>query len=273
MNEILGSFMSNDSRFGRLMTRIGVMIGANLMFVIFSIPMITIGASYTALYHVCLRVQRGDGELNPFKEFWKGFRTNWKQATIVWIGGLLLFAFLYWDYRICLAAGGAIAVLRYPLMALMIALLIVVLYTFPVIAAFEDKLPNQLRNAVFFAVKKIYKVPVILFFNVFPLVLTYTDPQMMPLYGFIWVIFGYSAVVMIGAALLLPEMKPYLPLVDAYGDFILDKEGNRLAADAEEPREDTPESEIVMSSASSEPDPDSHEAQQKILDDMMRMGM
>ena len=45
MRELMSSFLSNDSAFGRLMTRCGVVIGANLMFVLFSLPVITIGAS------------------------------------------------------------------------------------------------------------------------------------------------------------------------------------------------------------------------------------
>ena len=63
MRELMSSFLSNDSAFGRLMTRCGVVIGANLMFVIFSLPVITIGASYAALEYTLFRMERGDG--NP----------------------------------------------------------------------------------------------------------------------------------------------------------------------------------------------------------------
>ena len=79
MGNFISSFMSNESSFGRVMTKIGIIICANLMFVFFSIPVVTIGASLTAMYHVMLKTLRGKGNINPFKQFWIGFKTNFVQ--------------------------------------------------------------------------------------------------------------------------------------------------------------------------------------------------
>ena len=65
MGNFISSFMSNESSFGRVMTKIGIIICANLMFVFFSIPVVTIGASLTAMYHVMLKTLRGKGNINP----------------------------------------------------------------------------------------------------------------------------------------------------------------------------------------------------------------
>ena len=73
MRERIGSFLSNESSFGKFMTKFGIIVCANLMFVLFSLPMVTIGASYVALYHVMLKTLRGDGVLNPFKQLFKVF--------------------------------------------------------------------------------------------------------------------------------------------------------------------------------------------------------
>lgn len=85
MGNFISSFMSNESSFGKVMTKIYIIICANLMFVLFSLPIVTIGASYAALDHVMLKTLRGDGNLSPFKQFWIGFKTNFKQATIAWV--------------------------------------------------------------------------------------------------------------------------------------------------------------------------------------------
>jgi uncharacterized membrane protein YesL len=82
MSQFLSGFLDNDSRFGRLMTRCGIVIGANLMFFFFSLPVVTAGASFVALYHVMFKVLRGDGVVNPFKQLWIGFKNNFKKATI-----------------------------------------------------------------------------------------------------------------------------------------------------------------------------------------------
>jgi uncharacterized membrane protein YesL len=63
----------------------------SILWVIFSIPIFTIGASTTALYytvHKVLRHNRG----YVFSEFWHSFKANFKQATILWIivGGIAL---------------------------------------------------------------------------------------------------------------------------------------------------------------------------------------
>jgi uncharacterized membrane protein YesL len=231
MSELISGFLSNESTFGRIMTRLGIIIAANIMFVIFSFPVVTAGAAYTALYHVMFKTLRGDGVINPFKQYWIGFKTNFKQSTICWIVILALTAFGYMDVRICQQAGGVLTYFSYAIYALGIMLLIVALYLFPTMAAFADTIPHLIRNAVYFALHNIGFMVVIVFFNVFPMVLTYSDLQMLPLYAFIWVTCGFGLVVLLGATLLLREFKPYLPKVDACGDFILDEEDEAMWAD------------------------------------------
>ena len=258
MHELISSFLSNESRFGKIMTRCAIIIAANVLFLLSSLPVVTTGAAYAALYHVMFKTLRGDGVLNPFVQFWTGFRTNFRQASIAWLLALALAVFGYADVRICLRAGGWLSSFRYAVYALGLPLLVVLLYLFPTMAAFEDTLPNLARNSLYFALRKPLKLAVILFFHVFPLLLTYTDAQMLPLYAFLWCTFGFGAIAMLTARLLLPEFQPYLPLVDECGDFILDRDGNRLKPG------DAPEDA-----------PKSHreKTEKEILEEMRRLGM
>lgn len=233
MNGVISGIFSNESRFGRAMTRAGIIIAANLMFVLFSLPLVTTGAALAALYHVMLKTLRGNGVLNPFRAFWIGFRTNFKPATLVWLAALAFAALVWADLRITAAAGGAVSALRYPIYALCIVLAVLLAYFFPTLSAFDAPITGLLRNSFFFAVKKPWKALIIIFFDIFPLYLTYSDPQLAPLYAFLWFFFGFGGVAMIGAALLLPEFRPYLDPVDAEGDFLYDEEGNRIRAAVE----------------------------------------
>ena len=90
MNQMVQGFLDNDSFFGRFMTKLGIIIAANIMFMLLSIPFFTIGAGLSALYYVMFRTLRSDGGVNPFKEFWAGLKMNFKQATISWILFVLL---------------------------------------------------------------------------------------------------------------------------------------------------------------------------------------
>ena len=228
MRERINAFLANESSFGKLMTKLGIIIGANLMFVLFSLPVLTIGAAWAALEHVMLKTLRGDGVLNPFKQFWIGFRSNFKQATAAWII-VLAVAVLGWiDVRFLLHMGGPMVNFRYAIYAVGVVLLIGVIYLYPTMAAFANKLPVLFRSGYYFALKKPLRLIVLLFFHVFPLLLTYLDAQMMPLYAFLWTFFGFGAIAMLTAKLLLPLFTPLLPLVDEAGDFILDENGNQL---------------------------------------------
>ena len=49
MGKFLGGVFSNDSLFGQLMTRCGILVAANLMFIVCSIPVVTAGPALCAL--------------------------------------------------------------------------------------------------------------------------------------------------------------------------------------------------------------------------------
>ena len=244
MNQMVQGFLDNDSFFGRFMTKLGIIIAANIMFMLLSIPFLTIGAGLSALYYVMFRTLRSDGGVNPFKEFWAGLKMNFKQATISWILFVLLIAFLLVDIRICNAAGGTLGYLKIGAYAIGAVAVILYLYLIPVMAAFQDTLPHLIRNAAYFIGKKPWKALVILFFDIFPFVLTFSDLQMLPLYAFLWVLCGFGLQAMLGAALLLPEFEPY------------------LTAKEEDGTEDLPEESTART-----------QTQEEILEDMQKLGM
>lgn len=234
MHERINAFLGNESTFGKLMTKVGIIICANLLFVLFSMPVITIGASLTAMYHVMLKTLRGDGVINPFKQFWKGFKNNFIQSTIAWVVAIVLGVIGYFNIRICEHAGGWIEYMKYGVYALGVIMVILLIYLFPTMAAFSNTIPKLLRNGMYFALHRPWKLPIILFFNVFPLYLTYTDTSMLPLYAFIWFFFGFGAIAMLTARLLIKEFTPYLPIVDDFGDFILTEDGQPIMPGSEE---------------------------------------
>lgn len=120
-----------------------------------------------------LKTLRGDGALNPFREFWHDFRSNFKQATLYWCVLLVMLVLGYVDVRFCDHMGEILTFFQYGIDALGLAALIITLYLFPVMAAFENTLLNLSKSAVYFAIHHVGKLIVILFFNVFPMVLTY----------------------------------------------------------------------------------------------------
>lgn len=211
MINLQNGFFSNESRFGKLMTRIGITVGANLMFVLFSLPVFTVGAAWTALCYVMLKTLRTDNAVNPFRLFWIGFKMNFRQATLVWIAAIALFALGAVDVQICLKAGGMIGLFRYPIYAMGIILASILLYLFPVMAAFTDTIPHLIRNSIYFLMHRPWKLVLIGFCVLYPLYQAYTDLTLQPMYAFVYAFFGFGAAALLTAWLLLQEFQVYLP--------------------------------------------------------------
>ena len=73
----------------RAMDAFGTMFALNICFVIGCIPIFTIGASFTALYAMCIRLQE-DEEETVVSGFIHEFKRSFKQSTIAFL--LLLVA-------------------------------------------------------------------------------------------------------------------------------------------------------------------------------------
>ena len=88
------NFMNQDNIVVIALNRIGDVIIANLLFLLCSIPLVTIGPSLTALYHCMLRIVKGN-EDKVTKTFFRALRQNFVQSLIAWLAlvivGVILF--------------------------------------------------------------------------------------------------------------------------------------------------------------------------------------
>ena len=65
--------LQKDGKFVKVLNRIADLVGLNLLAILFCIPIITIGASITAVYGCIFRIQeKREGYLT--KDFWKLFK-------------------------------------------------------------------------------------------------------------------------------------------------------------------------------------------------------
>ena len=90
----MGHILDYDGKFINFLNKATDTLIATLLWLVCSIPIITIGASTTAFYSVMLKLVK-DEESYITKSFFKAFKENFKIATIVWlilgvIGAVLL---------------------------------------------------------------------------------------------------------------------------------------------------------------------------------------
>ena len=76
-----------DNKFFVFMGRVADLMILNILCIICCIPIITIGASVTAMYYVTLKMTRNE-ESYIVRSFFKSFKENFKQATVIWLVAL-----------------------------------------------------------------------------------------------------------------------------------------------------------------------------------------
>ena len=191
------------------MTKIAIVVAANLTFLVFSIPVVTIGPALAALYYVMLETLYRDRSLNPFKTFWKGFKMNLKQGIISWLIFLGIGALAYFDIRYTSWAGGIFRIFLVGVYIVLAAAIILYTYLYPVMTSFNGKLKDHYTNAIYFAFKKPLKMILLVGVEIGAGFLTYGFLDMLPMWAFCWFFFGFGAIALLGAKLLLPLFKPF----------------------------------------------------------------
>lgn len=207
-------FFSNDSLFGRIFGTLGDIITVNLLFVLCSLPVVTLGAAWTAASHVLIRKRRmPDSAI--IRPFFHAFRSNWRQSTIAWLGTLLLGFILITDIRIFAADGPWPCLPLYILFLLLTcAWALTTLFLFPVIACFDNTLKQLALQAFFFAAGKPHISLLLALTAALPVGLTLWSAAVFWSVLIVWVFMGFSVIAWLHSLLLARVFAPYLPEIE-----------------------------------------------------------
>ena len=145
-------FFNYDSPFWSFMSRIADLVILNLLWLIFCIPVFTIGASTTAMYRVTLNLVRGEGS-GVIRSFWASFKLNFKQGTALFL--ILLLPTLLVIYELWIYLSGAVEQSLWMGVVFCAPAALVSLigsYVYPLLAQFDNTVKNTLKNACLLAV-------------------------------------------------------------------------------------------------------------------------
>mgnify|MGYP002510226322 FL=1 len=140
-------FFSVDSPLYRFLSKLLDVIRLNFLWILFSIPLVTIGASTVAALSVALKMA-DDEEGYIGRSFLKAFRENWKQGTVLWLITLVAFYAIYLDFQFFEALEGN------PMIFLLVGILSIVvvvsalLYAYPLAARYENTLFRTIQNSI-----------------------------------------------------------------------------------------------------------------------------
>ena len=198
-----------DSKFMRGMSRIGDLLLLNFFFLITSIPIITIGASVTAMYTVCFRFGT-DREVGTTRSYFTAFKDNFKQATLMWLGLLFLLFAIGFSVVMFILMPGWMHFLWIPFAIAFLAAFFMMLLAFPLLSQFDNKIRVTLKNALILSIAYLPRSVLMGAMVVFPLLILYKDIYLFLHCGFIFLTLYFSSITYLSSLLLKKVFKPYM---------------------------------------------------------------
>ena len=151
-------FFSPDNPVMAVITKLSLTVWLNILWIVFSLPLFTIGASTTALFTVTLKMA-GDQEGYVTDQFISAFRKNFRFSTKVWgilAGGIVILAadgYILYHLKYTSVFWTLITAVY---LAALIVFAIVLMYIFPLMAYFENTVSAMLRNSLMVGVRYLF---------------------------------------------------------------------------------------------------------------------
>ena len=134
----------------QLITKIVYAVWLNILWFVCCLPVFTVGVSTTALFYVTLKIAKNE-EGAVTRAFFRSFKENFRQATIVWlillaVGVLLgIDGYIFYHMRfenVLWILGTAV------FMVAVAAYAIVLMYIFPLMARFDNTIWAMFKNSL-----------------------------------------------------------------------------------------------------------------------------
>lgn len=194
----MGKIFDLDSPLIRFLNKMADLMWLNILVMFCSIPIFTGGAALTAAHYVALKMRR-DEEGYITREFFKSFKANFKQSTLIWLLMLLIAAVLGTDFYLMrnnedLNIPQAIQVL---IMAAGILYVFLLVWVFPMQSKFINTIPKTMKNAFALSMIQLPKTILMILAYVLPWVILWFSVRTFP----VVFLFGLSAPIFFSAFL------------------------------------------------------------------------
>lgn len=199
MNHIMGA----EGTVMRFLTNFANLIAVNLLMILFSLPLVTVGASFTAGLRVTRDIMNDEASHIP-ASFWRAFRENFLQATLLWIPNAVVIFGLSYNYYLFQFLLDE-AHYRTALVLLTVLLIIVVgagVYLYMLIETFHNNIPQHLKNALAMCFHYLPLSVMLACLNALPVVLFVLSPYLFLQTFVVWVGFGFALICLLNNLML-----------------------------------------------------------------------
>lgn len=207
-------FFDPNNPFMRSMSKVADVVILNFLFIICSIPIVTIGPALTALHCVTMKLVR-DEEGSVFKEFFQSFRLNFRQAFAIHMLFLAVAAVLFIDIYFVLYSKNDLGAMAYILFGVAAFLGVMgamtLLYVYPVLAKFDNPTRRTLMVAFTLSIRHLPTTIALAIITAIPIVAMMIPNEIVISFMFVMLLFGFSGVAMAQASFLRKVFDRYIP--------------------------------------------------------------
>lgn len=164
----------------------------NILILVFSIPLITIGAVTTAAHFTSLKIRRDEGHV--WSCFWRSFKQNFKQSTCIWLIFLVFSLISIVFYNIAIKMGGVLSpMISVTIMSVFLFVAILYVWIMPLQGRFINTIKGNFKNSFFMTFRYLFRTLLMVLVNFLPIGTFYLCVVITQMRGFwIWSMFGIS---------------------------------------------------------------------------------
>ena len=181
----MGKVFALDSPLMNGLSKLADLIWLNILATICCIPIITIGASLTALHYVVLKMVK-DEEGYITRSFFKSFKENFKQATLMWLMLLVVFILLVADFMIFRFSGIVFpGWCQIALTAIAVLIMFATMHLFPLLSRYENSIRATYKNSLFMGILHLPKTILMMLCWIVPIKITIYVESFFPIVFFL----------------------------------------------------------------------------------------
>lgn len=208
----MNRFFSMDNKFFVFMGKVADLCLLNLICLVCCIPIVTAGASITALYYVTLKMVRNE-ESYIFRSFFKSFKQNFRQATIIHLIMVAAAVLLYLDTNIVKNMGEPMSQIMSVIFAVFtLVYAMILLYLYPILAKFYNSVKNTFANAILMAIRHLPYTFIMLLICALPVLIFFVPSLQIQMTLILLVIlFGMAVIAYLNSFFLVKIFDKYIP--------------------------------------------------------------
>lgn len=199
-----------EGRIFNFLNKLANLIVLNILWVVCSLPIITIGPATTAGYYTALKLVEDEGD-SVIKMYFRSFKRNFKQAFVLGIIFTIIGGVLCFDIYLCTNKLQAENSFKLIMLALLIFILLIfvveMLYLWSLLSKFDNTNKQTVINAFVLSVNNYKKTVIMLVQDIAIITVGVICVAFVPQIAVLFFIFGVSLIFYANSTILRPILQ------------------------------------------------------------------